>query len=367
MKPLMFWIKCVCTATCLLLPAASFCQRNYIATDSALTIGVKPGRPFMRNDSMLVRVQAPGRVSIYSPYDLKEFASGGKFYKALNIGNERYFFERLVNGKMKLFFLPVSNSGKFYVQEGDRDSLQLIPDEETGRVMFLSRYVHGSRVGMRNVKHMKNNRTQLIHFFRNAGRFPERPIPRMRYGLNGGVTLNKFTAFEPSLLFSNADFQYSTGYFAGPFVDLPLDVSYFSLEAETAIHSYGSSTMFTNDNVTRELIVNQLCLNSNLSVKYSFYRWQSVPFLAVGLVHSFMIQDEGMLYSYTKQNDDVFVDTTPITTSPESQVGYTIGTGITFNYGARYGIRCKVNYNEQSATKKFLGRRQIVFSLGFVF
>lgn len=69
---------------------------------------------------------AMGVVSDYSPQDLKAFRfDDGDYFVSKNHGQNRYFFQMLVEGKMSLYFL-YDNGECYYIQKSDSQLVELI-------------------------------------------------------------------------------------------------------------------------------------------------------------------------------------------------------------------------------------------------
>lgn len=345
-------------------------------TDTSLVSGVKllDGGP--ADNAKFIKVIVEDSTVTYTPYDLAGYRlKDGRVFQSFSVESNgspgRFFLERIFKGRHALYQLQDEKNELFFFRENDSSQLQVVPNDPAAYAKFFGSYVKNCPKSTSKLKHLRLTVNSLVRFFRDNENCSHHHLPRRRYGLIAGISLNEFVPQQKTGLLHSLVFQYHRGYFAGLFVDSPLGVSNYTLSVGATVHHFTGSATFEDANAfIYDLATNELRLDVPLLVKYSFYKGRTIPFIEGGLVYSRVINSETLFFRYEEKNNDIFIEVDEPWFITGHQAGMSFAAGAVFKYSSKYSCQIKAGYSRLYSVEKrtdTLLVNELLFSLGLLF
>ena len=351
-------------------------QNDFITIDSTLNSGVELIRGSSLMNAQFIRLKSKDSILTYTADDLIEYGfKGDIYYKSFNVevngASKWYFFERLVEGKLNLYYLKTkSELNSYYLYQNDSSGLIPIPEEKEEYVKLITAYVHDCQTSVNNVEYVNLNRNIIKRFFQDYQKCTRRALPRFRYGFNVGVSLIALVPGEPSGILGVPKYNNQVKFQMGGFVDIPIGTSNFSLHPETYVIQKSSTVAFSDAIYNYDLVINNLSINFPLLVRYTLMSFKNSLFFEIGSNYSRAIKNESVLYFYDINEDEIFVEIDETPRVQDDQFGYAVGIGMVFNYDSRSSFFSSLRYGKLYNLKKermLHHLNETTFSVGFMF
>ena len=345
---------------------------DFIETDSTFEFGVRLIEGSRLENSQFIRLKKGKEVIQYSPRDIKSYGFKGNVFESLSIitngREERWFFRRVVKGKLSIYFLPVGKREKFFVKSDDDLALKEIPND--GLENFLREHVKDCDMSVKNAKHVKLKENSIARFFKDYDGCSNSYLPRFRYSLSVGVNVTGLSANNAEGIVGSLNYEQTVGFRVGFTIISQIEQSNFALITGPTFQTYKSSNQLAGDDFTYDAVINQSRLNLPLLLRYSFYKSKSIPFIEFGPSYSRFLNGTSSFYSYETINNSVYIEREESSFIDEHQIGLAFGSGIIIDYDANLSFSGRIGFEKWYPTRasdNLLGVNQIVITLGVLF
>jgi len=328
-----------------LLPIFTYGQGAYYSTYSKTSVGIILVKGGDIDNSRFCQVRNGENVAKYSPYEVKEFGfSDGRVYKSFSIKvndtTSRYFLERLVEGKINLYYLKVGKGvEKFYLMECDSANLIEFPKAKEAYTVLLDSIVKYCPQATQNISLVKFNKFSIIRFIKDYNECAKRPYPRFKYGFEIGITSNRFWAVKNQ----NAPQAYSIPKYKndwnisiGVFTDFPILFSNFSFHPEVYFNRTSISNSFRNGDLLYDLAITRSSISVPLLLRYTVISNKINPYFQLGPVFSKALKNGSILYEYKKVGNEIFIKTNDNPILHKNLGGISLGTGFISKKGSKH-------------------------------
>jgi hypothetical protein len=327
-------------------------------------------------NSRFCQVKKGEMVIKYSPDEVKEYGfKSGRTYRSfaipLNDQTNRYFLERLVNGKVNLYYLKAEiSSKKYYLMLGDSADLIEIPTNSDEYTLLFERYAGDCPQAVKNIPFVKLRKNSLRRFISDYNGCVNRPFPVFHFGFTIGMTSTLLSPADKGYLYSIPDFHRDWGISIRAFADVPVHSGNFSFHPEIYYKQNGISTTFSQNNYANDLVINYSSISLPLLIRYSLLGNNITPYLQAGPAYSRIIRNDGTLYKYESVNNNVFVDIADSQMLQKDMGGFSVGSGLIIKYGSKYAWFCELSYTKfynLSDVNQFINISEINLVIGLLF
>ncbi len=339
-----------------LSPSLIFAQKKaaYIASDSSLIGGEISQNGDIDNTRVVrFRKNVNERFKEYSAREIKEYGlKDGRIFQAYEDPSRKgdfRFFEVIYQGKYTLYSLPTENDERLFIKRLNTISLDEFP--ATDLEDFIINYFEICEAISRNAQFVKRNKSSLKRFVSRYEQCGKSQFPRFRYGFLVGVTVNQFVLKNPKQT-DPPDLPVSTGKYIGISFDLPIGFNNFSLNTGLTVGQIKNSKLYTYDESTYDLIINQVRLNMPLLVRYTAFSTKFNPFIETGFTISKYIDGTNYLVQFTSPEEDVLIDYHYSSILSDIHVGFSANVGITMNYDSKSSLFLKAGISNLYPTRK---------------
>jgi hypothetical protein len=338
-------------------PILSFGQNEYFSTDSLTTIGIKLIDNGDLINSKLCQVKKGDKIFEYSPNEVKEFGFiDGRVYisKEIQISDStrRVFLECLYKGKTTLYYYKGKGIKTFFFEK-DSSVFVEIPIRSLNNRIFneqlkeITKDCSNITEATKFVNYNKKSLSKLIARYNNC---VLKPFPHFRYGLTLGYEFSEIvlSSDNQNENIKYFDFNYDGGFTIGLFIDKPILVSDFSFHSEVYFSNHGFSYNKSSDNKEIDFVANLSSLKVPLLIRYVCPSNNIRPFINLGLVGSFNIRNETMLFETTITKNIIEInDKEESPLIDDIQLGSCIGGGIEYKLDIKHSLFFEIRFNQQ--------------------
>ncbi len=348
-----------------LLPILSFGQSEYFSTDSSTSVGIKLIDGGDLINSQFCQVKKGEKTIQYTPYEVKEFGfKDGQIYISKEIqiadSSKRVFLERLHKGNITLYFYRGKGIKTFFIE---KDSTLFIEVPKQVSDDVYSKQLLNLTVDCSNVsdacKLVSYNKKSLSKLISRYNKCELKPFPHFKYGfLIGYEFLQLIPSSEQDDNLEYFDHKYDGGFTLGIFLDNPILVSDFSVHAELLLAKHGYSYNKLVDNKDLDFVANFTSLNIPLLFKYAYPSNKIRPFINSGIIGTYFIKNETLLYETTINETIIEINDTEITSMiSDYHLGYVIGGGLEYKLNYKNSMFFELRYCNQynQGDSEFIG------------
>lgn len=338
-------------------PILTFGQKGYFSTNTTITTGIKliDGGALM--NSKLCQVKKGDKIIEYTPYEVKEFGfDDGRVYVSREIQTsdsiKKVFLERLCEGKTTLYYYKEKGRKSFFIEKNGSLFFELQKRNRDNRTYNeqLSDITNDCSNVTSAVNFVNYNKKSIIKLVSRYNECVLKPFPHFRYGLTFGYEFTKLVtpSDNPSEDIKYFDFNYDGGYMVGLFIDNPILVSDFSLHTEIYFSKHGFSYNKLIDNKDLDFVANLSTLKVPLLFRYAYPSNKIRPFVNIGLVGSFNIQNKTQLYQTAISKNKIEIDDVKLSSPIDNiQLGYCMGGGMEYTLKSRNSLSFEIRYTNQ--------------------
>jgi hypothetical protein len=359
-----------------LLPVTVSGQSAYFIKDSTAFSGIKLVDGGSIDNSRFCKVSDKGKVIRYNPSEVKEYGfKDGRIFKSfpvkINDSVANYFLERLVGGKVIMYYLRLKKGEeKFYLTDSsDINPVELLPREEQYRVI-LDSMMKDSPSASQNIPYLKLNKPGLIRLVNDYDKNVNRPFPRFQYGFTIGFNMSKFSAVDFRSIYAESDYNIRLNISVGAFADIPVSFTNFSFHPELHYKRTGESQSFLNNSNGHDLVINYSSLCLPLLLRYTIISNKTSPYFQLGPVYARAIRNKGALYEYEVTGNDSFINLVNSPLMQKNLGGFSVGSGFISKYGSAFSwfgeLRYSKLYNLQKENR-LLNIGEITIGGGLIF
>jgi hypothetical protein len=371
MRKLCFLLLFIC-----LLPITISGQSAYFKKDSTAFSGINLVDGGAIDNSRFCQVTEKGTITKYNPSEVKEFGfSDGRIFKSFRVkikdSVSNYFLERLVGGKVILYYLRLKKGEeRFYLTDSsDTNLIELSQTREEYRVI-LDSLINDNPVASKNIPFVKLNKSSLIRFLKDYDNNANRPFQRFQYGFTLGLNVTGFSAVDPGSIYSVPDYSNKLNISIGAFADLPVSFSNFSFHPEIYYRRTGASEEFLYKGNVNDLVINYSSLCLPLLLRYSIISKKISPYFELGPVYSRAIRNKSALYEYEVTGNDIFINLVDSPIMQKNLCGFSVGSGFISKYGEPFSWYGEFRYSKFYNLKKedkLLNTGEITIGGGLIF
>ena len=331
-------------------------QAEYYSKDSIKKVGgfklIDCG-PALNAKQCLVKIEQ--NTVAYTPEEVIEYQfKNGRFYKSFAVKSDEqkkyYFLERIVNGKLILYYLKAEGGIiKFFICEND-SNLSEIPKNKNEHTGYFNNLASDCPNAILNIQNIKLKKSYLKKYIEEYNNCTVNPFPRVRYYLSSGIALTYFSAVSDGELNRMPDGN-DFSFFISASADIPVNANGFSIRTEIYYKQGNARMTYNFDNISNEILINYASLSFPLLYRYTIIKNTLSPFFEVGPLYSRNIKNEGALYEYESVNDNIFINIYDSNIVQSDLGGFSVGTGITLKYGSKYSWIVEANYSKLYSLK----------------
>lgn len=354
---------------------SAYSQRGYYIKDNKIFSGIMLIYDVHSNYNFC-QFRTKDGVKRLTPYEVEEYGiKDGDVYQSFEIQidtkTERFFFQRLLKGRISLYSIDVADgTKKYFITADDSTKLIALPDDKKECDSFFRKYLNDSLAIVKNYASISKNERSLIHLLKNSNKGFIRPIPRKHFGIKLGADATQLSAVDKNSKFGNGDFQKDWNMTVGAFLDIPILQSNFSFSPEINFKSLHTMESFNFLEQNYDLQLDYSSINIPLYFRYSLIRKSLTPYIQAGPLFSRMITNTANLYTYNDVDDIMSEDFSTDPVFPKYRGGYSVGCGFIIDYGAKLGWFGEMRYNQlynMGQSTKNLNTSDFSFMVGVIF
>lgn len=335
----------------LLLFQLSYAQKSaYIADDSTVSIGLKLIESSPKNNAQYIKSKKKNEVVTYSPNDLREYGfKDGTIYISKDVSiagsSKRVFLERLTHGKLTLYYYTEKGINTYFLQQ-DSSLLVEIPKEDFQRsIKEYTKDFDGVSKQIKLLRYRKKSLSKLVSMY-NLDTY--KPLPYPRFGITGGYRATALKVPSPGPLeqLEGISFSTHTSFSFGVFGDLPIAMSYFSVNLGIDFSKAGFTVSSQRSQREVDLLINTTSIHAPVLLRYTLpsFGWQ--PFLNIGGVYTYHFQNESELFESTRDGGVLIIN--EVLQEPllsDNMLGYVAGIGIQRNIDIRKVASMEIRFS----------------------
>jgi hypothetical protein len=351
-------------------------QEGYISTDSSTTSGVKLVEQSDLLNSQFCAVNKDGVIIKYSPFELKEYGSKeGRVYRSYPVRlydeESRYFLERVIWGKVDIFYLKTRGGvEKFYIEENNGSGLIEINGNKAEFTGLLRRYVADCPQSLNNLKHLKLDKEMMKRFFSDYENCLKKPFPKFSYGFFAGLSVSSLFEGAEKSIYSLPEFRFYNNLFFGAFLDIPIFPGNITFHPELRFNSINIDASCQNTTHYYKFFIKSSSLTIPLLFRYNFLYNKISPFIEAGPLYSIALKNEGSTYRYDFNNHITLLSSSFDPILQDKKAGFSAGAGVTLNYDSSYAILLSLHYSNflnLNLADSFLNINELTIGIGIQF
>ncbi len=337
-------------------------QKGYYVKDGSTFAGIRIIDNGDIQNARQCQVEINEQVIHYSPEEVEEygfykrnnqgensvFSENGNCYlsKKITVNNveQKVFLERLCQGKINLYYWNYGKGKKFFLE---KDSSQLIeiPRKNTENKTYkelLQFYVQDCENVTDDLEVINYTKAALSRFTNQYNTCTRKPFPFFKYGVFAGYTASKPFSLNSSYVYTkNVNFHLDNSFVFGLFMDIPINLSSFSLRPEIYYQKNGFTGHMENSSFLYDYTMNSTSVNIPLLFRYTYPSLKIRPFINIGGTYVYNIKNENSVY--IGPADIHKVNTRNLYS--DKQIGYSLGGGIQYNINLKKSLFLELRYN----------------------
>jgi hypothetical protein len=344
----------------LIITAPNFqllCQKDYYMKNNQGTYGIKlvDGGAFA--NSKQCEIKNGEKSIIYGPDIVSEYGFGdGRVYisKTIKVNDtaRMVFLERLIKGKINLYFYKGENGKKYFLEKDSSNFIELVKKSISNEKLSFKEVLQSYTKDCDNfsdfVEQIHFNKYSLSRLVEKYNFHNFKPFPVLKYGAIlelGQTTLVKTNnSSDNPLMIAHFNNDYYISF--GLFLDIPLLLSDFSFHPEVYYIKNGfTSHKKTNSSVV-DYIINTSSINVPLLFRYTFPNSKYKPFLNIGLLYAYNYRNDNLVYQTVKMDNiyEIYLPSKQLLVS-QNQFGYSLGSGFELKVNSMNSINIEFRYS----------------------
>lgn len=355
----------------------TYSQSDYYSTGDTMSVGIKLVDGGDKGNSSVCHVMKKEMIVKYSPYEVKEFGfKDGRIYISKQIqlqdSIKKVFLERLYNGKITLYYYKGKNVKTFFIEK-DSTLFVEIPKHNKDGISFhkqLENITSNCSNVLDATKLATYHKKALTKLIKRYDKCELRPFPHIKYGITLGFEFAKLSYSDKNYseyqgLFN---FKYDGSIMFGLFVDNPIMVSDFSVRTELYYSKHGYSYNKSLENKDVDFIANISTLKLPLLIRYTYPSVKFRPFINLGCIVAFNIQNKNLIYESTKLQNTITINN-PYNPDliANNETGWTFGIGGEYSKNFKSSLFFELRYNKLNSNFSELNQSIINITTGINF
>jgi len=332
---------------------------DYFITDTSTSFGmhlVDAGRIY---NGQFVHVSVKDTILRYTPLHVKEygFKDGRVWVRkpiTLTDTTNQAFLQRLVNGKISLYYFETETSKSYYLEKENRPMVQQPIPGASQQISELPESIANLTSDCEGFNEMAKDANYQIHSFtkliKRYNLCQIKPFPHFRYGIHSGIGLHKINPSVRELKDFPLpfDFTYESGWILGAFIDFPLLSSQFSIDLNVQYEDLHYVKTSHTDHDDYDMIVNSSALQFPATIRYTFPFRKLRPLLEAGGVVTYHPDHEITIYHSILTDSIVEIQHV---LSPgwisELTAGFVVGLGFEYAMNLKHSFFLETRYMNQ--------------------
>jgi hypothetical protein len=356
-----------------IFPSILFAQRGYYSKDTIMVAGIKLVDKGDLNYK-ICSVKKGDKIIQFTSDQIDSYGfNDRRFYKAFTIEvngkQERYFFQRLVQGRVNLFYAVIEGKNKYFLNKNLQSNLLEIPQSLNANKVFVESILTDCPQAIENTPYVRSKKNDLMRYIKDYNSCANRPFLRTRYGFGLGAKSFNLNAIDFTYAYPVSGNINSMGYSLGAFADIPFAAANLSIHPELNLEHFSNSKSYINGQ-DYNLVLNSVSLNIPVYVRYTVLKKFLSPYFQIGPVYSQSIHRNANLYRYFNVDNDIFIEINDSRLLQNSMAGFSAGTGLILNYGSKYSWLAEFNFikmNNLISKYNIYSRYDIAFKIGILF
>jgi hypothetical protein len=327
-------------------------KRDYYITDSnTLSINVRIYEGTKTENAAFCHVKKGDQIIRYSPDEIKEYGfKDGRVYIAKEISiadsTQMVFLERLVDGKLKLYYYCCKGTDMFFLEEKDGTLVPLRKKDSFRGI--LAEFTNDCPDISSKSKLVNYDKRILSNYLLEYNECKSLHLPMLRFGVFAGLAHTKpVTINMSSEINSNFTYNPSNNLYFGFFLNLPINTSDFSLYSSIGFfESSYSSSLSTND-YDAGIMIKHSSLLVPVLLKYAPLKGRITPYLNIGVNYLYNLKNENILYKALDVSNTVQFEYFEAEVFTDHQLGCTFGAGFQYEINFKRVIFIELNLNRE--------------------
>ncbi|MBN2611505.1 MAG: outer membrane beta-barrel protein [Bacteroidales bacterium] len=367
-------------------PINLFAQRGYISTDSSIFSGIKlMNRGAVSNAKFCHKVEG-NKIIKYSPYDLKEYGFNNyKIFVSRDIqiqgSIKRVFLECITEGNIDLYYYRGRGIRTFYIENDTSPLIEITKKESIeGYNNFktvLEEYTSNCEAAIKNINYLKYNRISFKRFIKSYNKCEYKSPSYFKYGFITGFGIAKLnpSPIKETYYVNHFDFKHDKNFTLGIFIDNPILAFNFSFHSEILYSSNGYSYSYSDKNTDIDIVINTRSIKLPFLLKYTIPYTKFLPFVNLGGIYSYQLENENMIYKSQKSTIDKYqldklsvieiVKVNETSLVADHELGFCVGGGMGFKLNNSNSVFLELRYNYRyGLNKEAFGKSELDFLIG---
>lgn len=349
---------------------SSYTQNSdYIATDSTLDSRVKLLEGLPQQNSQFILAVRQGKEIKYTPEDISEYGfKNGTVYVAKKVtldGAERnVFLQRLEQGTISLYRYN-SKSYKTYFIEKEPSTLEELKNDMESFSRLSKDCLHINDA----IKLSSYNKNSLIKLTNHYNECKPKPFPHKKLGILVGIEKRDLEQSSTlDTLISGVSFNSSTSTLIGIYIDLPIEMTNFSIVGGVYFSKTGFSGNIRRNSNDVDVLIDLTSARFPLLLQYALpiSKWR--PYINIGGSYSYNFRKSSSIFQSTFVDDLIVIDEFSGTTLvSETMNGYLVGCGFQYDLNERQKISSEIRFGKSFGSSNTLDQRIMSLLLNFSF
>lgn len=359
------------------MPFAVSSQQAWIMNDSVQRI-INFRKGSDNENAQMCREERNGSVFTYTPNDLLWYRYEFRLYLSKDIQFEgeakRVFIEKLVSGKISLYYYSEKNSKRFFIERDSSYFTELIKESKSNTTFrdTLAKYCLDCNNIADAVKSVKYNKKSLALLITMYNGCEYRPFPYPKFGMYLGfqrsyLSPSSKNSFDSDMI-ERGKSNIDQSLLAGIFVDLPVFKSNITFHPEIYYSKNAFSLHYFENNFDTDIVINLSTFNVPVLFRYTFPFKKNRPFINSGILYSYHFRNESVIYKLQMINNIVEIqEESQETLFKMNQLKISVGIGCQHMINYRKSIFCELRYNSHSSLKSNLNLNDLNLNIGVNF
>ncbi len=356
----------------LFIPLGIYGQKSdYYLTDSATVVGVKLIDAGDKKNSQFISAKKGQDVVQLSPDEVREYGFADKrvyLSKKIHIDDTvRYvFLEKLIEGKVFLYYYR--GKTKLFFVERNGSLLEEIPKNKGNEKSTYKAHLKKITEDCPEVANAANfvgyNKQSFMRFIDRYKECELKPFPHFRYGIKAGYEWSKIIISKGSTnqALEQFDYRYEGAFAIGLFMDLPINMSDFSLNIGINYSRQGYSYNKLYNGKDNDFVANLSSLKMPVLVRYSFPSNTCRFFMQSGGIVEYNFNKDINLYESTSKGNVITIEShQAVTKIDDYQLGFSLGAGIEYRVTTRNSLFFELSFNQLYGS---IRNRNILLTIG---
>jgi opacity protein-like surface antigen len=344
-------------------------QGDYLANDSTMKAGITLVNSSERNNAQFINQKIGDTRVKYTPEDILEygFKDGTTYFsRVINVDGiqKKVFLEQLQKGKITLYYYTEKDISLYFIEKEDSSLIELnahnfrnVIREKTDPDSWIQEQTGA-------VKFRKPSLEKLFSIYNQTVR---KPLPFVRFGVIAGYNSANFqtSSFINNFL-EGSEFNPSSSILIGTFMDIPLNMTYFSMNIGINYSKNGFTYSTVSPQSEIDILINTTSLDFPFLIRYTHPSEIWRPFINLGGNLTYHLKNENKIYESLIYQNTITINEKNINSFvSNNMLGYSVGAGLQYNLSLKKILSVELRYSSMFGTNNTLNKNQFNVLMGF--